>query len=97
MLEGLVITDKKGKKYRLVLIKDDAVMPNTDKGSSASSNPVFGKWLKQERLRLKLTQKKLAQTSGILQPNIVAIEKGRRDPEPSTRDALTAALKKLSP
>lgn len=97
MLEGLIVTDQKGQKYRLVLIKNETAITTSNSTKNSESNtPPFGSWLKQERQRLKLTQKQLAQESGVLQPNIVAIEKGRRIPEPVTKNALISGLKKFS-
>lgn len=96
MLDGLIVIDQQGRKYRIVLIKDAAPLTSSSNGSNTLSTLSFGVWLKQERLRLKLTQKQLAQASGIQQPNIVSIEKGRRVPEIETKDALIAGLKKLA-
>lgn len=52
----------------------------------------FGAFVRVRRGILGLTQRQLAEPSGIKQPLIAAIETGRRGPSESVRAALTGAL-----
>ncbi|MGX7732032.1 helix-turn-helix domain-containing protein [Rhodococcus sp. 2H158] len=52
----------------------------------------FGDFVRLRRGILGLSQRELAERSGIKQPLIAAIETGRRQPSEPTRAALTAAL-----
>lgn len=49
--------------------------------------------LRTRRRAAGLTQSELARRTGIAQPNIAAIEAGRRTPSPTTRERLAAALR----
>ena len=62
-------------------------MPNT------AENQTFGEWLRQVRENRGLSQLRLAQDSGVSQPQISNIEGGRTlNPQPSTRAKLERAL-----
>ncbi|MFL1595476.1 XRE family transcriptional regulator [Rhodococcus ruber] len=52
----------------------------------------FGDFVRLRRGILGLSQRELAERSGIKQPLIAAIETGRRQPSEPARSALTAAL-----
>ena len=49
--------------------------------------------MREQRLAAGLTQRDLAQRSGLPQPNISAYERGRRQPSPETYAALERALR----
>lgn len=49
--------------------------------------------LRTRRRAAGLTQSELARRTGIAQPNIAAIEAGRRTPSPATRERIDAALR----
>ncbi len=49
--------------------------------------------LQERRLAADLTQRELAELSGVPQPNIAAYESGRRNPAPSTVAKLDAVLR----
>ncbi|MCC2318800.1 helix-turn-helix domain-containing protein [Cellulomonas chengniuliangii] len=53
----------------------------------------FGDSLRAARLRLGLSQRQLAERSGVHQPTIAAIETGRRRPTTPVRDALESAVR----
>ncbi|WP_341729232.1 helix-turn-helix domain-containing protein [Brooklawnia sp.] len=52
----------------------------------------FGDRLRVRRNAAGLTQRELAESSGVKQPLIAAIERGTRRPTPATREALDGAL-----
>jgi predicted nucleotidyltransferase len=52
----------------------------------------IGATLRERRLAAGMTQRELAERSGVPQPNIAAYESARRVPEPQTRERLFAAL-----
>lgn len=54
--------------------------------------PSIGEELRDRRLVAGMTQRELAEQSGVPQPNIAAYESGRRAPELQTRERLFAAL-----
>ncbi|RBY83591.1 Cro/Cl family transcriptional regulator [Geodermatophilus sp. TF02-6] len=53
----------------------------------------FGRFLRNARRRRGMTQRALAQLSGVHQPTIAAIETGRRRPTETVRSALVAAVR----
>lgn len=53
----------------------------------------FAKHVHSMRERLGLSQRSLAELSGVHQPTIAAIETGRRQPSPNVRAALESALR----
>lgn len=52
----------------------------------------YSRRLKLRRLALRLSQRELAERSGVKQPLISAIESGRREPTTATREALDMVL-----
>lgn len=52
----------------------------------------YGQFVRARRQILGLTQRELAERSGVKQPLIAAIERGRRAPSDSTRAALDTSL-----
>ncbi|GEL94430.1 XRE family transcriptional regulator [Cellulomonas composti] len=52
----------------------------------------YGQFVRARRQILGLTQRELAERSGVKQPLIAAIERGRRAPSEAAREALGASL-----
>lgn len=107
-LEGLIVLDAKGNRYRLVpdstkpTGKAAITLPNLIKSQKQlsaareSSNDEFRLKLKNLREGAKISQTTLAKAAGTKQPNIAAIEMGRRVARQTTRDSLIAAWERLS-
>ncbi|UUT34327.1 helix-turn-helix domain-containing protein [Microbacterium elymi] len=53
----------------------------------------YGDFVRTRRDILGMSQRDLAERSGVKQPSIAAIERGRRDPSVAAKAALDAALR----
>jgi DNA-binding XRE family transcriptional regulator len=66
-----------------------------DKSQAPTGQPAFGYWFKEQRQQAGFTRKHVAEFCGIQELSLRKIEEGRHGMEPSTRDALIAALATL--
>ncbi len=103
--KDLVIIDSAGNRYILIpeprapFEKSASGAPiQIQQNIALSASPIadFRIKLKNFRKAANISQTALAQAAGTKQPNITAIENGKRRPRPDTERALISALVKLS-